>query len=239
MRHSRPTQAPDAHGCPVEVPSSGPAPTQKRSKQSDEADIRLHRVWCFVAIVELTLGILVDAFVLHPGAWHESWLFWVNLGMYVFPVGSVVVIKFNARAKQMVQAIMCIGTMLMGCFLFVYMDQAYGQYSQLQIQRIASGLRKYNFYVDSQVLLDVKPSDFVLFPSVVVLWTFLFLNAIQMSLFTSKGGPSSCVALVHLVHVAGIVTVLMCSQEAYDMWSIVVCLSMQIVYAIASTHENH
>ena len=239
VRHSRPTQAPDAHGCPVELPSSGPAPTQKRSKQSDEADIRLHRVWCLVAIVELTLGILVDAFVLHPGAWHESWLFWVNLGMYVFPVESVLVVKFNARAKQMVQAIMCIGTMLMGCFLFVYMDLSYEQYSQLQTQIIASGLRKYNFNVDSQVLLDVKPSDFVLFHGLVVFMAFFSLNGAQMTSLISKGGPLSCIVLVHLVHVAGIVIVLMCSQEAYDMWSIVGFLSMQTLHAIATTHLNH
>ena len=223
----------------MELPSSGPAPTKKRSKQSDEADIRLHRVWCLVAIVELTLGILVDAFVLHPGAWHESWLFWVNLGMYVFPVGLVLLVKFNARAKQMVQAIMCIGTMLMGCFLYVYMDQAYEQYSQLQIQRIASGLRKYNFNVDPQVLLDVEPSDFVLFPSLAVFLAFYLLNAIQMSSFIGKGGPSSCVALVHLVHMAVTVTILMCSQEAYGMWSIVAFPSMQTVYAAVTTHLNH
>ena len=186
------------------------------------------------AIVELTLGILVDAFVLHLGAWHKSWLFWVNLGMYIFPVGSVLVVKFNARAKQMVQPIMCIGTMLMGCFLWVYMDQLYEQHSQLQIQKIASGLQKYNFNVDSLVLSDLEPSDFVLFPSFAVLFTFQFLIAIQNLLFIGKGGPSSCFALMHLVQFAGFVTVMMCLQEAYDMWSIVFSLSGQIVYAIGT-----
>ena len=234
MGHRRPTQAPIVDGCCVEVPSSVPSPTQKHSKRSDEADIRQHRSWCSVAIVELTLGILLDVFVLQ----HESWMLWVNLGMYVFPVGSLLVVKFNARAKQMVQYIMCIGTMLMGCFLWVYMDQSYKQYSELQIRTIASGLRKYSFNVDSQALSDVKPSDFVLLPSLVVFIAFMFLNGVQNMLFVFKGGPSSYVALTHLVQLAGFVTVVLCSQEACDKGSIVVCLSMHTVYAIITTFVN-
>ena len=62
-----------------------------------------------------------------------------------------------------------------------------------------TGLRKYNFNVDSQELLDVKPSDFVLFPSFVVFIAFQFLNGLQNMLFITKGGPLICVALVHLV----------------------------------------
>ena len=236
MRHSRPRQAPDAYRCPVEVSNSGPA-TKQHNKRSDNADIRLHHLWCLMVFIELTLLILVDAFVLHRGAWHKSWLFWVNLGMYFLPVGYVLVVKFNACTKQRVHFLVCIGSMLMGCFLWVYMDQLYEQYSQLQIRRITNGLRKNNFTVDSQVSLDLKLSDFALFSSLPVFFAFEFMNALQNLMLMD--GPASSTALVHLVQVAGFVTVLMCSQEAYDIWSIVAILSLHIVYAISTTFVSH
>ena len=89
--------------------------------------------------------------------------------------------------------------------------------------------------MDSQALSDVKPSDFVLLPSLVVFIAFMFLNGVQNMLFVFKGGPLSYVALTHLVQLAGVVTVVLRSQEAYDTGSIVVCLSMHTVYAGSAT----